>query len=124
MAPRSSSAASRSNAASGGGTGLIGAVTFPVGLAAVPVAIGVGILRYRLYEVDRLISRALSYTIVTGLLAAVFFGLVILTTRVLPLSSPVGVAASTLAAATLFNPLRRRVQHAVDRELQPCPLPR
>jgi hypothetical protein len=45
----------------------------------------------------------------------VFGGLVLLTTRVLPLSSPVGVAASTLAAAALFNPLRRRVQRFVDR---------
>jgi hypothetical protein len=86
-----------------------------LGIAALPVSIGVGILRYRLYEIDRLISRTLSYAIVTGMLVALFVGLVSLTTDVLPFSSPVGVAASTLAAATLFNPLRRRVQHAVDR---------
>jgi hypothetical protein len=86
-----------------------------IGIAFLPVAIGIGILKYRLYEIDRLISRTLAYAIVTGSLVAVFLGLVVLTTRVLPFSSPVGVAASTLAAAALFTPLRRRVQHAVDR---------
>jgi hypothetical protein len=86
-----------------------------VGLTAIPLAIGVGILKYRLYEIDRLISRTLSYLAITGLLVAVFLGLVALTTSVLPFSSPVGVAASTLAAAALFNPVRRRVQRLVDR---------
>jgi len=86
-----------------------------LGIAAMPVGIGIGILKYRLYEIDRLISRTLSYAILSGLLVLVFFGIVVLTTDVLPFSSPVGVAASTLAAAALFNPLRRRVQHAVDR---------
>jgi hypothetical protein len=88
---------------------------FFVGIVALPISIGVGILKYRLYDIDRLISRTLSYAIVTGLLVAVFIGLVSLTTDVLPFSSPVGVAASTLAAAALFNPLRRRVQLVVDR---------
>jgi len=86
-----------------------------VGIAALPVGIGVGILKYRLYEIDRIISRTISYAIVTGLLVSVFVGLVVLTTRVLPFSSPLGVAASTLAAAALFNPLRKRVQRLVDR---------
>jgi hypothetical protein len=86
-----------------------------IGIAFLPVAIGIGILKYRLYEIDRLISRTLAYAIVTGSLVAVFLGLVVLTTRVLPFSSPVGVAASTLAAAALFNPLRQRVQRFVDR---------
>jgi hypothetical protein len=86
-----------------------------LGLTAIPLAIGIGILKYRLYEIDRLISRTLSYLAITGLLAAVFLGLVALTTSVLPFSSPVGVAASTLASAALFNPLRRRVQRLVDR---------
>ena len=81
-----------------------------VGVAALPLSIGVGILKYRLYDIDRLISRTLSYAIVTGSLVAVFLGLVVLATDVLPFSSPVGVAASTLAAAALFTPLRRRVQ--------------
>ena len=64
-----------------------------VGLAALPISIGIGILRYRLYDIDRLISRTLSYALLTGLLVSVFAGIVVLTTRVLPFSSPVGVAA-------------------------------
>jgi hypothetical protein len=84
-------------------------------LAALPVAMGVGILKYHLYDIDRLISRTLSYTLVTGVLIGVYAGVVTLATRVLPFSSPVGVAASTLAVAAMFNPLRRRVQRSVDR---------
>ncbi len=95
-----------------------------VGLTAIPLAIGVGILKYRLYEIDRLISRTLSYLVITGLLVGVFLGLVALTTSVLPFSSPSAVAASTLAAAALFNPLRRRVQRARRPALQPRPLRR
>jgi hypothetical protein len=85
------------------------------GIAALPVSIGVAILKYRLYEIDRIISRTLAYAIVTGLLVGVYAGLVLLATEVLRFSSPVAVAASTLVAAALFNPVRRRVQHAVDR---------
>jgi len=85
------------------------------GIGALPAGMGVAILRYRLYEIDRIISRTLAYTIVTGLLVGVYAGLVLLATRVLSVSSPVAVAAATLAAAALFNPLRRRVQRAVDR---------
>lgn len=86
-----------------------------VGLVFFPISIGVGILRYRLYDIDRLISRTLSYLILTGTLIGIFAGIVLLGTRVLPFSSPVAVAASTLAAAALFNPLRGRVQRLVDR---------
>jgi len=93
---------------------LIGGV-LPFGIAALPIGLGIGILKYRLYDVDRLISRTLSYAIVTGLLVGVYVGLVTLATRVLPFSSPLGIAASTLAAVALFNPLRRRVQRLVDR---------
>jgi hypothetical protein len=85
------------------------------GLAALPVSMGVGILRYRLYEIDRIISRTLAYAVVTALLVGVYAGLVLLSTHVLSLKSPVAVAASTLAAAALFSPLRRRVQRVVDR---------
>ena len=85
-------------------------------LAAFPVSMGVAILRYRLYEIDRIISRTLSYAIVTGLLVGVYAGLVLLATQVLRFHhSTVAVAASTLAAAALFAPVRRRVQHVVDR---------
>jgi hypothetical protein len=85
------------------------------GFAALPLSIGVGILRYRLYEIDRIVSRTVAYAIVTGLLVGVYAGLVLLATRVLPLSGPVAVAGATLAAAALFNPLRRRVQAMVNR---------
>ena len=101
----------------GGGSWLGEALNAAVsaGLAAFPISIGVGIMRYRLYEIDRLISRTLSYAILTALLAGTFIGLIALTTNTLALSGRVGVAASTLAAAALFNPLRIRVQRLVDR---------
>jgi hypothetical protein len=86
-----------------------------LGFAALPLSIGIGILKYRLYEIDRLISRTLAYAIVTGLLVGVYAGLVLLSTHVFTVHGTVAVAASTLAAAALFTPLRRRVQHAVDR---------
>jgi hypothetical protein len=88
---------------------------FWFGLAALPVSMGVAILKYRLYDIDRIISRTLAYAIVTGLLVGLYAGLVLLATHVLSFHSTVAVAASTLAAAALFNPLRRRVQHVVDR---------
>jgi hypothetical protein len=72
-------------------------------------------LKYRLYDIDRLISRTLAYAIVTGLLVGVYAGLVLLATQLLHVHTPVAVAASTLAAAALFNPLRLRVQKTVDR---------
>jgi hypothetical protein len=79
------------------------------------VCIAIAVLKYRLYEIDRIISRVISYAIITAVLAGVFAGLVLLATVVFPARTPVGVAAATLAAAALFNPLRKRVQHAVDR---------
>ena len=85
------------------------------GAAALPVSMGVAILRYRLYEIDRIISRTLAYAAVTGLLIGAYAGLVLLATHGLGFSSSVAVAASTLAAAALFSPLRRRVQRVVDR---------
>ena len=85
------------------------------GFVAFAGCLGVAILKYRLYEIDRIISRTLAYAIVTGLLLGVYAGLVLLATRVLTVTSPVAVAGSTLAAAALFSPLRRRVQRVVDR---------
>jgi hypothetical protein len=84
-------------------------------IVGLPVGIGIGILRYRLYDIDRLISRTLSYALLTGLLVGVFVGVVLLTTRVLPFSSPVGVATSTLLVAALFAPFRKELQRVVDR---------
>jgi len=79
------------------------------------VAIGIAVLRYRLYDIDRIISRTVTYAIITSLLVGVYAGLVLLTTQVFRFHTPVAVAASTLAAAALFNPVRRRVQQMVDR---------
>jgi hypothetical protein len=86
-----------------------------IAILAVPASMGVAILKYRLYDIDRIISRTLAYAIITGLLAGVYAGLVLLATQVLGWHSTVAVAAATLAAAALFTPLRRRVQRVVDR---------
>jgi hypothetical protein len=86
-----------------------------LGAAALPACLGIAILRYRLYDIDRIISRTLAYAIVTGLLIGLYAALVLLATEVLSFRTPVAAAASTLAAAALFNPLRRRVQRMVDR---------
>jgi hypothetical protein len=104
-------------AALSGRPGILGVVgdIAGIGLLGLPVCMGVAILRYRLFDIDRLISRTLAYAIVTGLLVGVYAGLVLLTTQVFRVHTPVAVAASTLAAAALFNPVRQRVQKAVDR---------
>ncbi len=84
-------------------------------VALVPVAIGIAVLRYRLYDIDRVISRTVAYAIITGLLVGTYAGLVLLATHVLRVHTPVAVAAATLAAAALFSPVRRRVQRGIDR---------
>ena len=89
--------------------------TLSLGFIALPASIGVGILRYRLYEIDRLISRTLAYAIVTGLVIGVYAALVTMAHSVVSYKSPLAVAVATLAAVALFNPLRRRVQRIVDR---------
>jgi hypothetical protein len=83
-------------------------------ILGIPIAATLAILRYRLYEIDRIISRTVSYAIVIAVLAAVYvLGLTGLTS-LLDSESPLAVAAATLAAAALFNPLRKRVQAFVD----------
>jgi two-component system, NarL family, sensor kinase len=82
----------------------------------IPAAITVAILRYQLLDIRLVFSRTLSYAILTGLLVGVYAGLVLLTTQVMSVRTPVAVAASTLAAAALFTPLRRRTQRMVDRQ--------
>ena len=84
-------------------------------VGAMPASLGVAVLKYRLYELDRIISRVVSYTLITAVLVGFYTGLVLLTTHVLPFKSAVAVAACTLITAALFNPLRRRIQRAVDR---------
>jgi len=90
-------------------------VISPIGFAVLPVCTGVAVLKYRLYAIDRIISRVISYAVISAVLAGLFAGLVLVATPVVQVHTPVGVAVATLAAAALFNPLRRRVQRAVDR---------
>jgi hypothetical protein len=82
--------------------------------ATIPLAIGFAMHRHRLFDIDRLMSRAVSYTIVIGLLALVYLAGAFVLGTISPLEGQVAVAASTLAAFALFTPVRRRVQHAVD----------
>ena len=91
-------------------------------LAFLPIAIAIAILRYRLYDIDRVVSRTIGYAVISGILGVTFVGVVLLVQAVvdslLPQVTETGtpaVAASTLAAAALFQPLRRRVQATVDR---------
>jgi hypothetical protein len=95
--------------------GLAGGIAGACGNLGIPVCMGIAILRYRLFDIDRLVSRTIGYAIVTGLLVGVYAGIVLLATRVVSVNEPVAVAGSTLAVAALFNPVRRRVQRAVDR---------
>lgn len=86
-----------------------------LGGVSIPAVIGIAILRYRLYEIDRIVSRTISYALVLGLLAAVFFGVVTAVGSLFQSESDLAIAASTLAVAALFNPIRKRVQGWVDR---------
>lgn len=89
-----------------------------VGLALLPVAIGIAVLRYRLYDIDRLVSRTISYGVVSLTLLAVFGTAILVLQSVLPpfaRSNEVVVAGSTLLIAALFQPLRSRVRTLVDR---------
>ena len=90
-------------------------VAFCLALVCLYAAIAIAVLKYRLYDINRVISRTLAYAIVTGVLAGVNAGLVLLATQVFRVQAPVAVAAATLAAAALFSPVRYRVQRRVDR---------
>jgi hypothetical protein len=84
-------------------------------VALLPLAAGAAILRYRLYDLDRIISRTLSYGLLTLLLGLGYTGMVLGLGRLLPQGSSLVVAAATLAVAALFQPARRRIQQLVDR---------
>jgi hypothetical protein len=93
-------------------------VLAPWSLSLPPLAVGVAILRYRLYEIDRLISRTVSWGVVTGVLVAVFAGVVVALQAIfgaVTQGETLAVAASTLVAFALLQPVRRNVQTAVDR---------
>jgi hypothetical protein len=104
-----------------GSHGIFGELTFffaLFALAAMPVATGVAMLRYRLYDIDVVINRALVYGALTAVLAGVYLGAVLLLGLVLnPIAggSGLSIAASTLAVAAMFRPVRSRVQDTVDR---------
>ena len=87
---------------------------FPA-LLCPPVAVGVAVLRYRLYDLDRVVSRTLTYGLLTVLLGLGYAAVVLGLGRLLPESSSLVVAAATLAVVAAFAPLRRRVQDLVDR---------
>ena len=84
-------------------------------LLSVPVAIAVAVLRYRLWDLDRLISRTVTYALVTALLAVPYLLILPAATRLAGGAGSLAVAAATLTAAAAFQPLRRRVQDLVDR---------
>jgi hypothetical protein len=93
------------------------ALWFPI-WATIPVTIGIAVLRYRLYEIDVIVRRTLIYGVVTGLLVGCYAAIVLVLQAAfgsVTRGNEFAVAASTLAVATLFRPLRRRVQTAVDR---------
>jgi hypothetical protein len=84
-------------------------------VAFLPLAAGAAILRYRLYDLDRIISRTLAYGLLSVLLGGGYAGVVLLLTQLLGQDSSLAVAGTTLAVAALFQPARRRIQQAVDR---------
>jgi hypothetical protein len=99
----------------GGGPGAL--LVAMLGILLVPTSVWIAVTRYRLYEIDRLISRGLSWAVLSGVLLAVYAGAILVLQTVLVdviQGTTVAVAASTLVAAALFQPLRRRVQAAVD----------
>ncbi len=102
----------------GDGIGVAAWTPAIIAYPAIPLAIGIAVMRYRLFEIDRIISRTIGWTIVTGTLVAVFGGAVVALQG--PLArftqgQTLAVATSTLAALALFQPVRRRVQALVDR---------
>ena len=100
---------------SGWESGGVADLFFGLALAGIPVSVAIAVTRYRLYELDRILSRTVSYAVVVGSLAALFFGIVGFLSSRLAAGSDLATAGSTLAVAALFNPLRNRVRSWVDR---------
>lgn len=99
----------------GGAQPVIGDVLGGVGIVGVPLAIWIAISRHRLYEIDRLISRTVSYALLSAALVGVYVVIAVVPPALLDVPSDLLVAAATLAVAALFRPLRRRLQAVVDR---------
>jgi len=99
--------------------GRVGHALVLIGLAGMPISMGIAITRYRLYEIDTLINRTLVYGSLTAILAVVYFGGIIVLQRFFVVltgqQSTLAVVASTLLIAALFTPLRRRIQAFIDR---------
>jgi hypothetical protein len=95
--------------------GMAGAVVTYFAVLFVPLGVAVAVLRYRLWDLDRLVSRTVTYTLVTALLVVPYLLIVPAAGRLAQGSGSLAVAAATLAVAALFQPLRRRVQQLVDR---------
>ena len=99
--------------------GEIGFVLTMMGLAGLPIAIGIAVLRYYLYNIDRIINRTLVYGVLTTMLLAVYVADIVFLQRMFVLltgeRSTLAVVASTLMIAALFTPLRRRIQGFIDR---------
>jgi hypothetical protein len=93
------------------------AVAGSISVLGIPLSIAIAVTKYRLYEIDRIVSRTVTYVAVVGLLVALYFGLVLVLRSFVPVgeSGPLPVALSTLAVAFAFFPLARRVQAFVDR---------
>ena len=90
-------------------------VLYGAAYLSLPAAIGIAIFRYRLYEIDRIVNRTVTYAVVVVALAAVYLGGVAALGALVGSENPLAVAAATLAAAALFTPVRRSVQGWVDR---------
>jgi hypothetical protein len=98
---------------------MVGYVPALVGIVGFPTAVGIAILRYRLYDIDILINRTLVYGTLTAMLIGLYFGGIVVLQRLFVVTtgerSTLAVVASTLVIAALFNPSRRRIQSFIDR---------
>jgi hypothetical protein len=102
-----------------GWVGHVGLVLLAVGFVGVPIAIGIAILKYRLYDINLLINRTLVYGSLTATLLGIYVGTIVVLQELLRAitgqESQLAIVASTLAVAALFTPLRRRIQGFIDR---------
>jgi hypothetical protein len=94
---------------------LVGNLAFALGILALPLGVGVGVLRYKLYDIDRLINRTLLYGALTAILAALFFALVYGAQAIIHAQSPLVIVLTTLLVAAVAQPLRSALQRGIDR---------